>query len=109
MAKTANIKKIEKLRKKIAEIDERVKNDLQLKQSYVKEIDSLEAESILIACKSSNITIDEAVESFEFYNKLKNSGLTMTEINELLTSNDTVNTTLSPMDTKSDEQEEKND
>lgn len=109
MVKTANTKKIEKLRKKIAEIDERVKNNLQLKQSYVKEIDSLEAESILIACKSSNITIDEAVESFEFYNRLKNSGLTMDEINELLTSNDTVNTTLSPTDTKSNEQEEKND
>lgn len=109
MAKAANIKKIEKLRKKIAEIDERVKNDLQLKQTYVKEIESLEAESILIACKSSNITVDEAVESFEFYNMLKNSGLTINEINELLASNNTDNTTLSPLDTKSDKQEEKND
>lgn len=109
MSKAANIKKIEKLRKKIVEIDERVKNDLQLKQTYVKEIESLEAESILIACKSSNITIDEAVKSFEFYNKLKSSGLTIHEINELLTSNNTNDTTLSPLDTKSNKQEENND
>jgi hypothetical protein len=108
MAKSTNIKKIEKLRKRIEEIDERVKNDLQLKQELVKEIEGLEAESILIACKSSNITVGEAVESFGLYNKLKNSGLSVSDIDELISSNDTKNTedvTLSPMDTKSDEED----
>lgn len=109
MAKNTTLKKIEKLRKKVEEIDERVKNDLQLKQSYVKEIESLEAESILIACKSSNISLDEAVESFGFYNKFKNSGLTMKDIDELLSSNSTDTTTLYPVDTKSANEEDSND
>lgn len=106
MARNTTIKKIEKLKAKVAEIDERIKNDMQLKQRYVKEIESLEAESILIACKSSDISLSEAVESFELYSKLKSSGLSKDDLNELLSSN---TTTSSPVDTKLNASEIKED
>lgn len=84
MAKNTNSKKIEKLQKKIEEIDERMKNDIQLKQEYVKEIQALEADSILSACKNSNITFGEAMESFDLYNMIKENGLSVSDIQELL-------------------------
>jgi hypothetical protein len=84
MSKNSNAKKIEKLKSKIAEIDERVKNDLQQKQECIKEIQALEADSILCACKSSNITVTEAMESFNLYNKIKENGLSLSDIDELL-------------------------
>lgn len=101
MAKNVNIKKIEKLRKKITDIDERIKNELEQKQAYVKEIEVLEAESIIMACKSNNISLSEAVESFSLYSKIKETGLSTDDITELISSNNT----LSPMDTKSETEE----
>lgn len=89
MQNSAIIKKIDKLKKKIGEIDERIKHDTQLKQDYSKEIESLEAESIIIACKSSNITLKEAVDSFQVYNLFKSSGMNTDEIKELLASSTT--------------------
>ena len=86
MAKNANVKRIEKLKNKIEEIDERVKSELQQKQQYIKEIESLEAESILLACKSSNISLSEAVESFSLFKQIKDNGYSPENITELISS-----------------------
>lgn len=98
-----NSKKIEKLRIKIEEIDKRIKAELTLKQELSKEIETLEAESILSACKSSNISYSEAVESFDLFSKLKEDGISYKDIKDLLAANP-INNTLSPMDTKSEEE-----
>jgi len=108
MAVNANLKKIEKLRKKIAEINERMKNEVQQKQEYMKEIEALEAESLVSACKSSNITFSEAVESFDIFKKLKADGIKIEDIKELLASEQKDSETLSPVEMKSEE-DTKND
>lgn len=84
MAKSTKMKKIEKLKAKISEIDERVKNELEQKQMYIKEIETLEAESILDACKSSNLALEEAVESFALFNKIKENGYSMEDISNMI-------------------------
>ena len=81
---TVIAKKIDKLKNKICEIDERIKNEVQLKQDYQKEIEELEAQSILYACKQSNITAAEALESFDIYSLIRKSGFSVDEIQEFL-------------------------
>lgn len=84
MVKTAKIKRLEKLQAKIIEIDERVKNDLEQKQQYIKEIETLEAESILDACRSSNLGFEEAVESFALFSKMKENGYSAEDMTKLI-------------------------
>lgn len=104
MANNNNIKKLEKLKKKVEEINERIKSEVQRKQELIKEIESLEAENIISACKSNNITFAEAVESFDIFKELKENGLSYDDIKSFLSSNRNEDKTLSPMETKSEEE-----
>lgn len=103
MANNTNLKKIEKLRKKLEEVNERIKCDVQKKNEILKEIESLEAEGMVNACKSSNITFAEAVESFDIFKELKENGVTFDDIKNFLASNHSGDNTLSPLETKSEE------
>lgn len=103
MTKKNNDKKIEKLRQKIEEIDKRIKIEVSQKQDLMKEIETLEAESILSACKNSNISYSEAVESFDLFSKLKEDGISYNDIKDLIAARSINNSTLSPVDTKSEE------
>jgi hypothetical protein len=109
MSKNSNAKKIEKLQSKINEIDERVKNDLQQKQECIKEIQALEADSILCACKSSNITVSEAMATFELYNKIKQNGLSIDDVSELLDEQSDKSEQRNPMDYETSKEEKKDE
>lgn len=82
---TRNSKKIEKLRTKVAEINERMKSDLQQKNQYEKEIDELQNAEILAYIKSKKISVNDTfLLNLELAEKLNKSGIDLNEIEELI-------------------------
>lgn len=104
-----NTKKIEKIQKKIEDIERLIKQYVEQKQQLVKEIEALKADTLLSACTEHKLSVNEAEKSFELFELFKTSGMKLSDMNELLSAEadkqrnvnaDETNSTLSPTETK---------
>lgn len=84
MAKN-NTKKIEQLRSKISELNEKIEAAKKQKAQYEKELETLQLNSLATIVKAKKIVIDEEFfQSVELAAKIRNSGLNASDIEELL-------------------------
>lgn len=105
--KNRGFDKLEKLQKRMDDIDKVIKSNIEIKQQINKEIEGIIADTLLQASRESGLTIKEATMSFKLYADYKKSGMGFDEIISLINENakteseeKVTDPTLSPLDTK---------
>lgn len=82
---TRNTKKIEKLEAKVAEINEKMKADIELKTQLEKQIDELKNAEILAFIKTKKIAVNDTfLANLELVAKINKSGVQSSDIEDLL-------------------------
>lgn len=81
-----NTKKIERLQKKITDINDKLKADTKIKAQYEKELEQLQSEEMLIYIKSNKVTLNENfLDNLKLADDIQKSGISAEEIRQLIT------------------------
>lgn len=80
-----NAKKIERMQKKIEDIEGKLKADMKIKAQYEKELEQLQNEEVLEYIKANKVTINESfLKNLKLAEEIQNSGVPVDEIRQLI-------------------------
>ncbi len=79
-------KKLEKLETEYQKVLETIRTSTQRKEELWREIREMRADTLLGMMEEQNISLEDATQSFALIQKVRESGMTVAEVMELLSS-----------------------